>query len=355
MESPSKSCDLDPIPTELVKKCISITAPAITGIINNSLSSGVVPLELKRAVILPTLKKVNSDKETLQNYRPISNLPFLGKTIERVGFSQLTKYLQENDLLDCYQSAYRSHHSVETLLLNVTDNILKEMDEGNVTAVILLDMSAAFDTVVHDILVQRLKSFGICGIALQWLTSYLTDRTQSVKVSDVTSDPKPLTCGVPQGSVGGPLLFSLYLYPISKIFQKHRINYHCYADDIQVYISFKPSAESLSEVTHRLELCLEEVRSWLESNGLKLNDSKTEFILFGSKHMLSKIKDHTCNIRIGNAMVEPTTTVRNLGVVFDRQLTFKNHISYIAQSVRFHLRNLSFIRIGTCQNLLQNY
>ena len=181
----------------------------------------------------------------------------------------------------------------ETLLLNVTDNILKDMDEGNVTAVILLDMSAAFDTVEHDILVQRLKSFGICGIALQWLTSYLTDRTQSVKVSDVTSDPKPLTCGVPQGSVGGPLLFSLYLYPISKIFQKHRINYHFYADDIQVYISFKPSAESLSEVTHRLELCLEEVRSWLESNGLKLNDSKSEFILFGSKHMLSKIKDHT--------------------------------------------------------------
>ena len=230
-------------------------------------------------------------------------------------FSRLLDYLKENDLLDSRQSAYRPDHSVETLLTDLTDHSLRQMDAGNITAVVLLDMSSAFDTVDHPILIQRLRSSGVAGLALQWFKSYITGRSQYVKVNDTTSDPTPLAFGVPQGSVGGPLLFSLYLSPIKHIFQKHGVQYHCYADDIQVFVSFPPSRTEVSTAIKQLELCIDEIKSWMDSNGLKLNDSKSEFVLLGSPHMLSKVKSETIEIRIGNNSIKPSSTVRNLGAL----------------------------------------
>ena len=148
-------------------------------------------------------------------------------------------------MFDPRQSAYRPGHSVETLLVNLTDSILREMDSGNVTALIMLDMSSAFDTVDHSTLIHRLKLLGIKDTALDWFVSYLSDRSQYVRIGNSTSGKTVLMFGVPQGSVGGPLLFSLYLQPISMIFQKHAVNYHCYADDIQLYVSFQPTMPSL--------------------------------------------------------------------------------------------------------------
>ena len=275
--SPNKSCELDPIPTDLVKKCTTVLVPVITRIINASLSSGVVPQVCKKAVIHPTLKKSGLDQEILKNYRPISNLSFLGKLLERVVFSQLTAYLQENELFDPCQSAYRPGHSVETLLVNLTDSIFREMDNGNITALIMLDMSSAFDTVDHTILIQRLNSLGIKGTALDWFISYLSERSQYVRIGSSTSGLTTMKFGVPQGSVGGPLLFSLYMQPISMIFHKHRISYHCYADDIQLYLSFQPTMSSLTSAITKLETCLQDLKTWLVSNGLKLNDDTTEF------------------------------------------------------------------------------
>ena len=208
----------------------------------------------------------------------------------------------------------------------------------------MLDMSSAFDTVDHSILIQRLKSFGIKGTVLDWFISYISDRSQYVKVGQFTSGKTTMTCGVPQGSVGGPLLFSLYMQPISKIFQKHSIKYHCYADDIQIYLSFKPTMSSLSSAVAKLEACLEDLRSWLISNGLKLNDDKTEFLLFGTKHMLRKVDYQSCHIHIGTTCITPTKTARNLGVIFDQEMSFLNHITHVQQTVRYQLRNLSFIR-----------
>ncbi len=216
MKSPNKSCELDPLPTHFVKKIL----PAIVHIVNASIESGVIPQVLKTAVIRPTLKKPNLDKESIQNYRPISNLSFLSKVLERLVFSCLLMYMQEKNLLDKHQSAYRPHHSAETLLTNLTDHILKQMDDGNITAAVLLDMSSAFDTVEHDILIQRLQSVGIRGLALYWFKSYLSNRSQCVRVNEVTSDPTILTCGVLQGSVGGPLLFLC----ISNLLVKNFVN-----------------------------------------------------------------------------------------------------------------------------------
>ena len=160
------------------KKCIPQIAPAITRVINSSLESGEVPSALKIAVIRPTLKKPNLDKESLRNYRPISNLPFVSKILERVSFSRLMDYLQNNEFLDSHQSAYRSHHSVETLLTDETSTLLREMDVGNVTDVVYLDMSSAFDTVDHQIMTQTLKLYGVTGHAQDWFKSYLSHRSQ---------------------------------------------------------------------------------------------------------------------------------------------------------------------------------
>ena len=205
--SPNKSCELDPIPTDLVKKCGRVLAPVITRIINASLRLGVVPQVCKKAVIHPTLKKAGLDQECLKNYRPISNLPYLSKLLEKIVFSQLTTYLQDNNLFDSFQSAYKPGHSVETLLVNLTDIVFRELDSGNITALIMLDMSSAFDTVDHAILIQRLRYLGIKGTVLDWFISYLCDRSHYVRIGDSASCKTMTKFGVPQGSVGGPLLF----------------------------------------------------------------------------------------------------------------------------------------------------
>ena len=205
--------------------------------------------------------------------------------MERAAFSRLLEYLQENNLLDSRQSAYRPNHSVETLLTDLTGHMLMQMDTGIVTALVLLDMSSAFDTVEHSILTERLRSFGVGGLTLNWFKSYLSDRSQYVRVNDATSEPTPLTSSVLQGSVC--LLFSLYLRPISDIILKHNVHYHCYTDDIQLYVSFPPSITAFSTTIRQLELCIDDVKLWMERNSLKLNDCKSEFMVLGSKQMLS--------------------------------------------------------------------
>ena len=185
-KSPSKSCDLDPIPTWLLKQCVEFIGPAITQIVNHSLQSGIVPSTLKVAYVRPSLKKPALEPNELKNYRPVSNLSYISTLLERIAFSRLTTFLRQNNLLDKYQSAYRQNHSVETLLVHISNHILRQMDVGKVTSLVLLDLSSAFDTVDHT---NRLHSLGVHGTALQWFTSYLTDRHQSVCIDGVKSAP----------------------------------------------------------------------------------------------------------------------------------------------------------------------
>ncbi|XP_070567335.1 uncharacterized protein [Ptychodera flava] len=178
--SPSKTCLLDPIPTSLLKQCVDKLMPILTVIINLSLTTGTVPQSLKNAVVSPILKKSSLDSNIFKNYRPVSNLPFLSKVIEKVVASQLITYLGTNSLLEPLQSAYKKHHSTETALLKVHNDICTALDRGQCVLLILLDLSAAFDTIDHDILITRLSKLGITGITLQWFSSYLKNRTQSL-------------------------------------------------------------------------------------------------------------------------------------------------------------------------------
>jgi hypothetical protein len=238
-ESSDTYCDLDPIPTSLLKKCTSVLIPTITKIINLSLSTGVCPDHFKSSLVLPHLKKANLDKEELSNYRPISNLSFLSKLTERIVKTRLTNHLSSNALLNSFQSAYTKFHSTESTLLAVNDHIINAIGEQKVTALCLLDLSAAFDTIDHSILIERLTSwFGLNGVVLSWIQSYLSSRSFKVKLDGTQSPNYQLFYGVPQGSVLGPLLFTLYTTPLSSLISNSTVNHHLYADDTQLFISF---------------------------------------------------------------------------------------------------------------------
>ena len=257
--------------------------------------------------------------------------------------SKLLSHLDESCLLTGFQSAYRRFHSTESALLNIQDDLFLNISEGSTTALTLLDLSAAFDTIDHSILFHRLHDcYGINGLALSWFESYLSDRTQSVKVGSVLSHPMVLKFGVPQGSVLGPLLFSMYTNPLSSIIQSHRgIKHHFYADDTQLYITLSPSNFSRSMIA--LTDCLNDIQNFMAANKLKLNPDKTEFILIGSKYSRKQLHSLFPTDILGNK-VSPASNVKNLGVVFDPNLTLTDHISQVIKSTRFHIRDLYRIR-----------
>ena len=241
MSSPTKSCALDPIPTFLLKKCLDSALPILTEIVNRSLSTGYMPKSFKRAIVTPIPKKPKLAE--FKNFRPISNLPFLSKIIERIVIEKLTSYCAENKLEEPFQSAYRRNHSCETALLEVANNILTNMDNQRVTLLTLLDLSAAFDTVPHDRFLTRLESdYGISGIALQWFASYFQDRYQSVIINDSLSNPQQLTTGMPQGSGTGPWGYTKYTGPLGVLIRILCILYHMFADDTQLHTSLDPNS-----------------------------------------------------------------------------------------------------------------
>ena len=230
--SPNKSCDLDPIPTRLLRQCLDHFVPLITAIINKSLAKSVVPACFKRAVVRPLLKRPGLDKEVLNNYRPVSNIPYVSKLLEKVVEHPYKDHMDINNLHDFHQSAYRNNYSTETGLVKVQNDIAEALDKKRVVVLVMLDLSSAFDVIDHSIMLTRLQhSFGVTAEAMHWMRSYISGRTQCVSVGPATSFIAHLCCGVPQGSVLGPKLHSIYTKPVGDIVKKHNLRYHCYADD----------------------------------------------------------------------------------------------------------------------------
>ena len=343
LKSPSKSCELDALPTALLKESLSDVLPSITKIINVSLSSSIVPPSFKDAIVNPLLKKLGIDQNQFNNYRPVSNLSFLSKILEKVVFSQLMEHIIKNNLRQKFQSAYRMFHSTETALLRVFNDLINALDNGNVCVLTLLDLSAAFDTIDHDILLSRLEtSFGISGSVHAWFKSYLSNRTNRVKVGDNYSETTVLEFGVPQGSVLGPILFTLYTEPLADIIKVFELIYHFYADDSQLYKSI-PLNNLLNEI-HKIEKCIEHVQIWMHNNMLMLNGPKTEYMILGKSSSLKKIDKATCNMILGGSEIVPTESVKNLGVMFDHELNMSVQVSSLCKSMFFNIRKISMYR-----------
>ena len=262
------------------------------------------------ARIVPLYKK--NSKTNVGNYRPISVLSVISKVFEKVVFMQLSDYLSENGLLYEFQSGFRSSYSTDTCLIHLTDYIKLENDKGNFTGMVLLDLQKAFDTVDHTILLNKLKWLGADDLTVQWFRSYLTGRTQVTDIGGTMSEPKGVTCGVPQGSILGPLLFLLYVNDMASAV---RCKLLLYADDSALIASGKNVADIESTLSSELEY----VSNWLIDNKLSLHLGKTQSILFGSKRRLSTgVK---LNVICNGNVIESKSNFTYLGVTLDQFLS----------------------------------
>jgi exonuclease III len=343
MASPTKSCALDPIPTWLLKELCDPLTPVITKIVNISLQTGYLPISMKKALVIPLLKKLTLDKEVFNNYRPISNLNFVSKVIERASLKQLSAHMDTHNLHTPSQSAYRPLHSTETALLKIQNDILTSLDASKGVILILLDLSAAFDTVDHSILLSRLTSrIGVTGTALQWFRSYLSDRSQVVYLDGVSSKSCLLVYGVPQGSVDGPFDFIIYTGPLHDIAKRHGLSIHMYADDTQIYIEFDLSPYSAAEAKSKLEACVADIRAWMSENKLQLNDGKTELVVITPSRQSKKVNIES--VHIGCSDITPSKCARNLGATFDQHMTLHPHMSSLVKSCNWQLRRIGQIR-----------
>ena len=318
-------------------------APLITRIVNLSLESAVFPSCFKSALVTPLLKKPSLDAEILKNYRPVSNLSFISKIIEKVVSLRIADHLASNELYECFQSAYRKHHGTETALLRVQNDILCDLDRKRGVFLILLDLSAAFDTIDHGVLLSRLSNFDVRGSTLEWIRSYLTDRTQAVNINGCLSSFIPLLFGVPQGSVLGPQFFTIYSSPIANIARKHELQVHMYADDTQLYLSFDLNDDNdENDSRAKIESCIKDIKLWMTVNKLKLNDDKTEFLVITSKYHQSK--PNTNSLQIASSEIIASPNARNLGIVFETALSMDAHIKNVCKATYFQIQNINEIR-----------
>ena len=336
------SRDGQQLPTWILKQCTQELLSTITQIVNLSLKSGEFPHSMKRALVKPLIKKQSLDPNEYKNYRPVSNLGFVSKLIERVVADQLKTYMNEHRLDEELQSAYRAMHSTETALLKVISDIRRSLDSNKGVIMLLLDLSAAFDTVDYDILFQRLtRRLGIQGTVLKWLKSYLCSRTQCVTILDAMSVLAELLFGVPQGSVLGPLLFVMYVLPLSDMIRRQGISLHSYADDTQLYVEFDlKDLNSMMTAVETLEACVEDVRTWMLRNRLKMNDSKTEVMVFAPPRARLPV----LGVTVGSEVHQPATSVRNLGVVLDTYLSMDRHVVRTCQTGYFQLKSIRSVQ-----------
>ena len=306
-------------------------------IVNLSISAKAFPVSEKHAILKPVLKG-SLDSQSLSSYRPISNLSFVSKVIENVILDQLMHFLERTQVFPDNQSAYRKLYSTETALCSVVSDLLIMLDEGKCGILILLDLSAAFDTVVHSLLLKDLKDIGVECDALDYIESFLINRTYCVQIGESFSQAKVLTRGVPQGSVLGPILFCIYTIELMHLLENHGVLFQLFADDTQFYLSLG----NVEDTERRINDIMVDVKRWMNSKQLKLNDNKTECLIVGRKHDLRRL--NVDKLRVLENEFEVRSPVKDLGFVLDCNLSFNDQINKDVKTAGYHLRNIAFLK-----------
>ena len=302
----------DPIPSFLLKENIDVFIPYWLEIVNLSLEIGSMD-SLKSAVIIPLIKDLGSlvDKDVFKNYRPVSNLLFLSKLIERVVDSRLERHMTLNNLHNNHQFGYKKHHSTESLLLKIVNNLLISCDENMPTVVLLLDLSAAFDTVDHEKLLEILYiDIGIRGKAYSWCKSFLINRTFRIKIGDAYSDLETLDFGVAQGPVLGPRFFNIYTRPLYSYIEPTGFDSDGFADDNQLMKRFLPRLQSYA-LGHSIQYCLNCILQWMNEYFLRLNQDKTKILVIATSSIGKEIK--IGGVFLNNTCVRFVDSAKNLG------------------------------------------
>ena len=318
----TNACGIDGISAFFLKLGIEYSVYAFTNIINTSILYKKFPSRWKNALVKP-LPKISKPVST-SDYRPISLLPTFSKVIEKLIAKQMIEYLKETNYFDNLQSAYKHSHSTITALLNVTDDIYECLENSELVFLVLLDYSKAFDCANHRLIITKLKAAGFRDDSLEWILSYLSNRRQIVKTGLGESSWQSVQNGVPQGSVLGPLLFTVLVSDLRDAIKKGR--YHMYADDTQLYYSCKceDANKTISYINHDLE----SISQYSKRNCLKLNADKSKFIVIGSRQNLKKLKDINLDkVTINNKIIERVYEAKNLGVIFDEELSWARHVN----------------------------
>ena len=315
MSMKTKSCELDVMPTNILKQIIDNCLPAVTKLVNLSLEQGFAE-DWKTAIVRPLLKKIGLDL-IFKNFRPVSNLSFISKLVEKVALDVFMKHCEDYKLMPPYQSAYRKDHSCETAVIKFMNDVLWGMENQKVTVCVLMDLSAAFDTVDHELLLDVLKKeYGVNGKALKWYDSYLRPRYFRVNVEGKLSDAKELNFSVPQGSASGANLFTAYCKSLGEVIPDG-INIQGFADDHFLFKGIRPNVNEKTVITE-LEDTMHYVKTWMDAMRLKLNTDKTEFIYFGSQPQLRKCQCST--FKANDDIIEAVDSVRILGAFLGSNL-----------------------------------
>lgn len=320
---PSKACGSDDISPKVIKTCIQCIVEPLCDIFNKSLFQGIVPNKLKIAKVIPVFKK--NDRKNIENYRPIALLPIFSKILEKIVYKRLDDFLRLHDILIPQQFGFRKNCSTSMGVLNLVNTIINAIDAGKFCLGVFLDLSKAFDTIDHDILLSKLEHYGIRGIALKWFKNYLHNRLQYVVVNGVKSQSRKVKYGVPQGSVLGPLLFLIYINDI--INSSQLFTYSLFADDTCLLSHHKDMHNLILSANNEVH----NIFKWFCCNKLLLNASKTQYVVFRSRG--KRIPDNIDPLTIGGHLINRSQNVRFLGVTVDDHLTWKDHLSNVCTKV----------------------
>ena len=318
-----KSSGHDGISNTLLKVIKASISQSLTIIINQMLTTGIFPDAFKVSKVIPLYKK--GDSSLLVNYRPISLLPTISKIFEKVIHDQLYDYFDKYNLLAEQQYGFRKQHSTEYAAVKLIDHVSKEMENGKTPTNVYIDLSKAFDTLTFDILLFKLKYYGVTDTALDLMRSYLTNRKQYVVFNGCQSDYSEIYTGVPQGSILGPLFFSIYINDLINV--SNRLNFLMYADDTTIYFNLEEFEYLNREKDINTEL--KKVNTWLELNKLSLNAQKTKLMIF---HRKQKQVDEI-NVQINGTQIERVESFNFLGIMLDENLTWKSHIEMVAKNI----------------------